>query len=161
MLYINVYTYTMLLVVNRSVMAGSLWPLWTVKTVRFLCPGVSQARILKWVAISYSRGSSWPRDQTLVYCIAGRFFTVWATREGRWYFIAFICIPLTTGGLPSLGSHRVGHDWSDLAAAADYWRGWAYYRIFIEQSSFTCVNYLFISFANFLVNCFSFVFIAS
>ena len=123
--------------------------------------GILQAKILKWVAISYSRGSSWPRDQTLVYCIAGRFFTVWATREGRWYFIAFICIPLTTGGLPSLGSHRVGHDWSDLAAAADYWRGWAYYRIFIEQSSFTCVNYLFISFANFLVNCFSFVFIAS
>ena len=40
-----------------------------------------QARILEWVAISFSRGSSQPRDQTLVSCIAGRFFTFWATRE--------------------------------------------------------------------------------
>ena len=38
-------------------------------------PGISQARILEWVAISSSRGSSWPRDQTRVSCIAGRFFT--------------------------------------------------------------------------------------
>ena len=40
--------------------------------------GIFQARILVWVAISSSRGSSWLRDQTLiscVYCIAGRFFT--------------------------------------------------------------------------------------
>ena len=37
--------------------------------------GVSQARILEWVAISFSRGSSWPRDQTLIPCIAGGFFT--------------------------------------------------------------------------------------
>ena len=39
-----------------------------------------QARILEWVAISSSRGSSTPRDWTLVSCIVGRFFTVWATR---------------------------------------------------------------------------------
>ena len=44
-------------------------------------PGILQARILEWVAISFSRGSSWPRDQTGISCIAGRFFTVWATRE--------------------------------------------------------------------------------
>ena len=37
--------------------------------------GTSQARILEWVAISYSRGSSLPRDQTHICCIAGRFFT--------------------------------------------------------------------------------------
>ena len=37
--------------------------------------------MLQWVAISFSRGSSWPRDRTQVSCIAGRFFTVWATRE--------------------------------------------------------------------------------
>ena len=43
--------------------------------------GISQARILKWVAIPFFRGSSRPRDQTWVSCIAGRFFTVWATRE--------------------------------------------------------------------------------
>ena len=35
--------------------------------------GILQARILEWVAIPFSRGSSWPRDWTLVSCIAGRF----------------------------------------------------------------------------------------
>ena len=43
--------------------------------------GIMQARILKWIAIFFSRGSSWPRNQTQVSCIAGRFFTNWATRE--------------------------------------------------------------------------------
>ena len=37
---------------------------------------ILQARVLEWVAISYSRGSSQPRDQTQVSCIAGRFFTI-------------------------------------------------------------------------------------
>ena len=41
--------------------------------------GILQARILEWVAISFSRGSSWPRDQTQVSCIAGRCFNLWAT----------------------------------------------------------------------------------
>ena len=43
--------------------------------------GILQATILEWVAIPFSRGSFWPRDWTLVSCIAGRFFTVWAPRE--------------------------------------------------------------------------------
>ena len=43
--------------------------------------GIFQARLLKWVAISFSRGSFIPRDQTQVCYIAGRFFTVWATGE--------------------------------------------------------------------------------
>ena len=38
--------------------------------------GILQARILEWVAIPFSRGSSQPRDLTLVSYIAGRFFTV-------------------------------------------------------------------------------------
>ena len=42
---------------------------------------IFQARILEWVAISSSKGSFQPRDQTQVSCIAGRFFTNWATRE--------------------------------------------------------------------------------
>ena len=45
--------------------------------------GILQAKILEWVSISFSRGSSRPRHQTSVSCIAGRFFTIWATREGR------------------------------------------------------------------------------
>ena len=43
--------------------------------------GILQARILEWVAISFSRGSSQPRDQTQVSHIVGRRFTIWATRE--------------------------------------------------------------------------------
>ena len=43
--------------------------------------GILQARILEWGVISSSRGSSRPRGQTLVSCIAGRFFTIWATRD--------------------------------------------------------------------------------
>ena len=46
-----------------------------------LAMGILQARILEWVAISFSRGSSWPRNWTQVSCIAGRFFTDWAMRE--------------------------------------------------------------------------------
>ena len=43
--------------------------------------GILQARILEWVAISFSSGSSRPRNRTWVSCTAGRFFTNWATRE--------------------------------------------------------------------------------
>ena len=40
-----------------------------------------QARILEWVTIPLSRGSSQSRDQTWISLIAGRFYTIWATRE--------------------------------------------------------------------------------
>ena len=43
--------------------------------------GTLQARILEWVAIPFSRGSSRPRHRTQVSCTAGRFFAIWATRE--------------------------------------------------------------------------------
>ena len=134
--------------------------------------GIFQARMLEWIAISFFRGSSQPRNRTWVSCIAGRFFTNWAIREallrdkalhyssifflGRYnyikkqrFFFFFLIKRLSDftftihfhalekemathsnilawripgmaepGGLPSMGSHRVGHDWSDLAAVA-------------------------------------------
>ena len=43
--------------------------------------GIFKVRVLEWGAISFSRGSSQPRDQTQVSCIMGRRFTIWATRE--------------------------------------------------------------------------------
>ena len=43
--------------------------------------GIFQARGLEWVAISFSRGSSRPRDPTQVSRMASRRFTIWATRE--------------------------------------------------------------------------------
>ena len=45
--------------------------------------GILQARILEWVAVPFSRGSSQLRDQTQVFHIAGWFFTSWATWEAQ------------------------------------------------------------------------------
>ena len=47
--------------------------------------GVLQARMLEWVAVSYSRGSSWAADWTWVSHIAGRFFTVWSHKRSFRY----------------------------------------------------------------------------
>ena len=71
------------LCVSHSVVSDSLQP--HGRGARSL-PGSSvheilQVRILEWVAIPFSRGSSWPRDRTHVSCIAGRFLTVWAIME--------------------------------------------------------------------------------
>ena len=44
-------------------------------------PGILQARTLEWAAFPFSRESSQPRDRIQVSCIAGGFFTSWATRE--------------------------------------------------------------------------------
>ena len=48
---------------------------------------ILQARILEWVAISFSRGSSQTRNQTWASCIAGRFFTNWTTRDAHLYTV--------------------------------------------------------------------------
>ena len=60
-----------------------IWLFATPWTVAHQAPlsGILQARILEWVAISFSRGSSWPRDQTQASRIAGRCFNLWATKE--------------------------------------------------------------------------------
>ena len=57
---------------------------------------ILQARILEWVAMPSSRGSSQPRGQTWVPYIAGRFFTIWATGEaqdmhGQWPYHYYRC----------------------------------------------------------------------
>ena len=54
---------------------------WT--AARLLCPWDFPGKNTGWVAISSSRGSSLPRDQTQVSYLAGRFFTIWATREAQ------------------------------------------------------------------------------
>ena len=43
--------------------------------------GILQDRILEWISIPFSRGSSQPRDQSRVSCITCGLFTIWATRE--------------------------------------------------------------------------------
>jgi len=49
---------------------------WTVALQAPLSMGILQDRIVEWVAMPFSRGSSQPKDQTQVSCIAGGFFTV-------------------------------------------------------------------------------------
>ena len=66
----------------------------------FSVHGVLQARILEWVAISFSRGSSRPRDWTQVSCIAGRVFTHWGTREA--VELEFALMPLSCSRSPLL-----------------------------------------------------------
>ena len=51
--------------------------------------GILQARILDWVAVPISRGSSQPRDRTQVSHIAGEFFTNWAVKEARYTLFLF------------------------------------------------------------------------
>ena len=55
---------------------------WTIHPIH----GILQAWILAWVAVSFSRRSSQPRDQTQVSRIAGAFLTSWATREAQEYW---------------------------------------------------------------------------
>ena len=43
--------------------------------------GLLQSRILEWIAIPFSRGSSQPRDQIHIFCVAGKFFPIWATAD--------------------------------------------------------------------------------
>ena len=54
---------------------------WTIAHQAPLSMGILQARILEWVAMPSSKVSSQPRDRIQVSRIAGRFFTIWATRK--------------------------------------------------------------------------------
>ena len=77
---------------SSSVMFDS-WRPHGLQPTRLLClwPGIFQARVLEWVAISFSRRSSWPRDRTQVSHIVGRHLTIWATREVAFYYF-FFCL---------------------------------------------------------------------
>ena len=81
--------------VSCSVVSNSATS-WTVaRPPGFSVHGILQARILEWVAIPFSRGSYQPRDQTQVSCTAGRFFTIWATREApEWQVLKYSPIQL-------------------------------------------------------------------
>ena len=65
----------------------TLVTLWTVAHQAPLSIEIFQARMLEWIAISFSRGSSWHRGRTQVSCTIGIFFTNWATREAKWALI--------------------------------------------------------------------------
>ena len=83
MMYIHTYTYNEILKVNVLVTASCLTlcdPMNCSQSGSYV-QGIIQARTLAWVVIPFSRGSSWPRDQTQVSYTVDRFFPVWATRQ--------------------------------------------------------------------------------
>ena len=115
---------------------------------------ISQARTLEWIVISFSRGSSQPKDQTRVFCIGGRFFTLWATR----FRFDTVCssrlekamaphssilawkIPWTEepGRLQSMGSLRVQNDWATSLSVFTFihWRRkWQPTSVFLPGES--------------------------
>ena len=65
---------------------------WTVAHQASLSTGVLQARILEWVAMPFSRGSSQPRDWTQVSHVGSGFFTVWVTRETQDYWVGSLSL---------------------------------------------------------------------
>ena len=72
--------------------------------------GIFQARILKWVAISYSRGSSWTRDWThvsWVSCIGRQIVYHWCHLESRMY--VYICLKILPSPSPKEKKKVLGH----------------------------------------------------
>ena len=61
---------------------------WTVSPPGSSVRGILQVRILEWVAIPFSRGSSKPKDRTQVSRIAGRFFAIRASGEGGAWLVS-------------------------------------------------------------------------
>ena len=60
---------------------------WIVSPQVSCVSGISQARILEWVAISFTKGSSWPKNETYVSCIASEFFTTEPTESPLFPFM--------------------------------------------------------------------------
>ena len=83
---------------SRPVVSDSVTPM------DYTVHGILQARILEWVAFPFSRGSSQPRDRIQVSCIAGGFFTSWATREAHEPAIFIHIYPPSGASLPP---HRI------------------------------------------------------
>ena len=75
-------------VLSHSVMSDSATS-WAVAHQAPLSMGIIQTRILEWVAMPSSRGSSQPRNQTQVFHNACRFFTAWATKEAQEYWSGY------------------------------------------------------------------------
>ena len=88
--------------------------------------GILQARILEWVAMPSSRGSSQPRDQTSVSHVASRHFTLWATREAHVYYQGWNRSPAQVGcmrqvlGAGALGRPR-GMRWGGRRERGSGW----------------------------------------
>ena len=84
---------------------------WTVAQQAPLSMGFSLARILEWVATSFSRGSSQPRDWTWISHIAGGFFTILATRKAlrAWIKTSYLFLTILWWSCEFQGKIRANH----------------------------------------------------
>ena len=69
--------------------------------------GISQARILEWVAISFSKGSFWPRDHTHISCIGRQILYHWATREAPGNLTVRLPVSHSMYKILALDQHKV------------------------------------------------------
>ena len=101
----------------------TLWTPWTVAHQPPLFMGILQARILEWVAMLFSRGSSQLRHQTQVSCFAGRFSTLWATSS-----VQFNCSVVSDSATPWTATHQaslsITNSWILLNSCPLSW--WCY-----------------------------------
>ena len=82
--------------------------------------GVFKSRILEWVAMPSSRGSSQPRDQTQVSWIVGRFFTVWTRGKPRNTGVGVLSLPESSRPRVSCIAGRFFTSWA--TREAQWWR---------------------------------------
>ena len=129
--------------------------------------GILQAKILEWVAIPFSKGSSQLRDQTQVSCSAGIFFTSWAIREAHrdlweifegtplltWHTLIICTLTTRQSWIPrQLGTYSqlapvltiVMNRWTYRAELAHWklievaFKPWLIYLVFKNQQRFFC-----------------------
>ena len=101
---------------SRSVVSVGPHRLYICDPMDYTVHGILQARMLKWVAVPFSRESSQPRDWTQVSHIAGRFFTSWDTREAQEYCSGY---PFSSGS--SWPKNRIGVS----SIAGGFFMNWA------------------------------------
>ena len=88
-------------------------------------------RILEWISISFSRGSSQPRDQIRVSCIAGRFFTIKVTRENLFRKYSVLELNLTFPG-NNLITHQTFCHCTLCVIRTDYKGFWPYKEVILN-----------------------------
>ena len=119
--------------------------LWTVACQAPSVLGILQARILEWVAISFSRGSSWPKDRTCVSCISRGILYHGGTREapekGLIYFVSIEYFPTLD----------ISYKWN-LAICGLLWRASFNYQVF--KVSRYCDVSVFHSYSCQIISCF-------
>ena len=86
--------------------------------------GILQARTMEWIAIPFSRGAFWPRDQSRISCIAGRFFT--SEPPGKPKHQVFQARILEWVAFPFCRRSSQPRDWTQVSHTADgFFTSWA------------------------------------